>query len=97
MAPCVWDQTPMKPELCELASRIQERFPFLNIRSDPCDTIRIISEGMLVGITNEGNEFRARFISLKGECDFETSVKDVLVKRNLAEFEDELVDSLAKM
>jgi hypothetical protein len=97
MAPSDWERTQMKPELRELVSRIQERFPFLDVRSDQCDTIRIISEGTLVGINKERSEFKAEFISLKGEYDFETTVRDMLVKNNLAEFEKELIDSLAKM
>jgi hypothetical protein len=97
MAPNPGEQTQMKPELLELASRIQERFPFLDVRSDQCDTIRIISAGTLVDVTKVGNELKAAFVSLKGKCDFETTVRDVLVKNNLAEFEKELIDSLGKM
>jgi hypothetical protein len=77
----------MNQSLYKLVDRIRERFPRLDVRTDQCDVIRIISKGVLVGIEQKGDEFIATFISLEGEHDFETTVIKTLSSTDLGDFE----------
>lgn len=86
----------MSPALLRLVPRIRERFPHLDIRTDQCALVRIIGKDLLVGIRYEGSQFRADFISLAGECDFQTSVIKTLSSHDLEVFERELLNSLAE-
>jgi hypothetical protein len=84
----------MRQEFSKLVDRIRERFPRLDVRTDQCDIVRVITKGVLVGIRQEGDEFKAEFISLEDEGDLDTTVTKTVTSTDLAAFEEAVLESL---
>lgn len=87
----------MNSNLCKLVDRIRERFPRLDVRTDQCDTVRVITKGVLVGIFEQENEFKAEFTSLDEECDFETTMLKTVSSTDLGDFEAVLLQALVDL
>ena len=79
-------------ELTQLESVLRNRFQKVDIRSDQCDIIRMISPSISAGCLFSDGRYEAKVISLKCEVDFDTKL--------LASFEcltpEGLADSLAE-
>jgi len=58
----------------ELETMVRRAFPKLDIRSDQCELIRIITPNVTVGLRRVKDIFEATVISLEGDLDFETNV-----------------------
>jgi hypothetical protein len=87
----------MTEVLRKLADRIRERFPALDVRTDQCEIVRIMVKGILVSIRQEDEEFKADVISLRHECDFETTVINTLKTSDLNEFQARLFKELSDL
>ncbi len=85
----------MKQDLVRLVDRIREQYPGLDVRTDQCDIVRIITKKVLVGVRHEEIKYTADFISLEGKSDFETTLMATLVDTDIAIFEERLLKALA--
>jgi hypothetical protein len=67
----------------ELEQVLRERFNNLDIRSDQCEMIRIITHTVVVGCSAVGDLYEAKVVSLEpkqGGFDFETKLLAVLAE-----------------
>lgn len=87
----------MNKKLVNLVSMIHTRFPLLDVRTDQCDMVRVISKRVLVGILEQQGEFEARFTSLEGETDFESTLLKTISSSSLHDFEERVLGALAEL
>ena len=67
-------------ELDRLEKALREHFTELDIRSDQCDTVRIITPTLTAGCTCSDGHYCAKVISMEGDFDFETQLLANLVE-----------------
>lgn len=78
----------MSTTMKKLETALRDQFPELDIRSDQCETIRIISGMTTAGCSYDDDHYHAKVISMKGDFDFETKL--------LAELNETSAEELAK-
>jgi hypothetical protein len=77
-----------------LVDRIRERFPTLDVRTDQCEIVRLIAKGIVVGIRQQRDQFRADVISLGHEKDLDTTLIKTVMASDRDEFEAQLFKEL---
>lgn len=77
----------MSMTLKKLETALRDQFPELDIRSDQCETIRIISGMTTAGCSCDDDHFHAKVIAMEGDFDFETKL--------LAELKETSAEELA--
>lgn len=85
----------MNQYLARLVDRIRNRFPLLDVRTDQCDTVRVIAKGAIIGIEERGGEFIAQFMSL--DADLETKLIKKISSYQFGDFELRVVQNLATL
>lgn len=84
----------MRQELLDIAMRLHERFPSIDIRTDQCDMIRIITKEVFISVVAGGGGYEAKVSSLTSDNDFETPLLRRLACRDRATFERQLADEV---
>lgn len=84
----------MMDEFGGLVDRLRERFPGLDIRTDQCNILRVLAKGVVVAIQREGDKYKAQFISLEDECDFESTLTKTVTSTDFAAFQEEVLESV---
>lgn len=79
-------------EFLRLENALRARYRNVDIRSDQCDTIRLLSPSVVAGCRYADGWYRAEVVSLEIETDLDTKLLATLQEPT----EEGLVNSLAK-
>lgn len=79
----------------DVLPKVRDRFPSLDVRTDQCDIIRIITKTRLMTLRESGGEFVGSIYALDGDCDFETPLVREYRKVKSNEFAEVVIRDLA--
>ncbi|TWT32064.1 hypothetical protein Enr8_39900 [Blastopirellula retiformator] len=81
-------------EFTQLENVLRERFATVDIRSDQCDTIRLISPSITAGCSYSDGHYHAKVISLEleSDLDFETKLLATLDESTPGKLADSLAE-----
>lgn len=89
----------MNADLTKLVEHVRGRYPQLDVRSDQCDTVRIIAkrEQFVAGVRRSGGSYSAKFISLSGGSPIADTVLATVEDTDADRFEEDVLQLLSKM